>query len=206
MSADMQLPEVRLLPLEEIHPYGNNPRKIPAEAVAAVRSSIEKYGYQQPIVVDARHVIIVGHTRYLALKEIGATHVPVYVTDLPPDKVNAYRLADNRTGESSDWDHSSLVMELREFEASLLEEFFPHVSLEIDVLNAALSDVTDKETRDAADKIGAAKPAARDPLTTKVVCPACYDTFQVRTDSLPGLSRLDLDQLEAAVDAAPRAE
>lgn len=204
--SEMQLPEMVTLALEDIHPYANNPRRIPAEAVAAVQSSLEKYGYQQPIVVDDLHVIIVGHTRYLALKEMGVKQVPVYVADLPPDKANAYRLADNRTGEGSEWDHSSLVMELREFEQGLIEEFFSHVNLELDVINAALSDVTDKETRDATDSIGALKPTVRDPLTTQVICPACYEAFKVRTDSLPGLSRLDLEQLEVTADGVPQAK
>ena len=188
--SEVQIAEPQLVPIETIVPYENNPRSIPPEAVAGVRESIERYGYQQPIVVDKDMVVVVGHTRLLALKEMGVTEVPVYVTDLPEDKVREYRLVDNRTSEMGQWDHSALVVELREFESSLLERFFPDVDLEIAMVSdeAVTQAEVDKATRDVLT-VKNAVPI----LTTDVVCPACFHSFQVRTDSLPGLSRTDLD-------------
>lgn len=54
--------------IETIRPYERNPRVIPERAIKAVAKSIEEFGWQQPIVVDADGVIIAGHTRYLAAK------------------------------------------------------------------------------------------------------------------------------------------
>jgi hypothetical protein len=195
MSA-LNVPETVTLPIDEVKPYWRNPRRIPPEAVTAVRESIERYGYQQPIVVDSSHVIVVGHTRLAALKEMGATEVEVYVTDLPEDKVREYRLVDNRTSELSQWDHSALVMELREWETGLLEQFFPDVDLEISVVDDA--PVTETAIDEAVADVLRVKeaPVIR---TTEVVCPACFHTFEVRTDSLPGLSR---DDMEASADGA----
>lgn len=192
----LNVPETVTLPIDEVKPYWRNPRRIPPEAVTAVRESIERYGYQQPIVVDSSHVIVVGHTRLAALKEMGATEVEVYVTDLPEDKVREYRLVDNRTSELSQWDHSALVMELREWETGLLEQFFPDVDLEISVVDDA--PVTDTAVDEAVADVLRVKeaPVIR---TTEVVCPACFHTFEVRTDSLPGLSR---DDMEASADGA----
>lgn len=201
----VELPETVWLPLEEIKPYPNNPRRIPPDAVAAVKNSLVRYGYQQPIVVDTDHVIIVGHTRRLALLELGVEQVPVYVARLTPEQANTYRLVDNRTNEGSDWDHSALVMELREFEAGLLEEYFPHVDLEIQTINAALTDVTDADTVKAASKVTEIKEQKL-PATTRVICPACYGDFMVKTDSLPGLTRTDLEELEAAANATETAQ
>lgn len=188
------LPETRTVAVEDIKPYWRNPRRIPPEAVQAVATSIEKYGYQQPIVVDKDMVIIVGHTRLQALKKLGITECPVYVSDLPEDKAKEYRLIDNRTGEMTSWDHSALILELREFEVTLLESFFPDIDLEIGQIDAAMQGVTQKQM-DAAENAIKRVKEAESILTTEVVCPSCFHSFKVRTDSLPGLSRNDLTEM-----------
>lgn len=192
----MSMPKTVELGIEEIKPYFRNPRRIPQEAVDAVATSIREYGYQQPIVVDRDHVIVVGHTRHQALKQLGWKKVPVYVTDLPEEKVREYRLVDNRTGEMTTWDHQALVMELREFEDSLLQQFFPDVDLEV----GQIEDTISQEDIDAAKRKVTAVTDA-DPAnvhTTEVVCPSCLHTFEVRTRSLPGLTYEDMDKLAHA--------
>ncbi len=42
------------LPLEEVHPYENNPRKND-NAVDAVAASIKQYGFLVPLVISAEH-------------------------------------------------------------------------------------------------------------------------------------------------------
>ena len=96
----------------DIKPYKNNPR-INQGAVDSVAQSIKEFGFKQPIVVDKKNVIIIGHTRLLAAKELKLKKVPVLVADdLPPKKVKALRIADNKTGELSDWDFDLLKDEL----------------------------------------------------------------------------------------------
>ena len=51
-----------------IKPYKNNPREISADAVKKVRNSISEFGNNQPIVIDQDNYIVVGHTRWKALK------------------------------------------------------------------------------------------------------------------------------------------
>ena len=104
--------EVRDVPIGSIRPYDNNPRDNSA-AVGAVTESIERFGWQQPIVVDRDGVIVVGHTRYEAARRLGLETVPVKVADgLSPEKVRAYRLADNKVGELATWDDGKLEAEL----------------------------------------------------------------------------------------------
>lgn len=106
------LGEVCEMPIGEISPYERNPRNND-EAVGAVAESIRQFGWQQPIVVDRDKVIIVGHTRWKAARELGLTSVPVVVAkDLTDDEVRAYRIADNSTGELATWDESLLAIEL----------------------------------------------------------------------------------------------
>lgn len=107
---------IQTAPIDKIKPYANNPRHNET-AVDAVAASLEQFGWQQPIVVDKKGVVIVGHTRLLAAKKLGMTEVPIKVADLPPDKAKAYRLADNRVGEIATWDEGKLGQELRELQA-----------------------------------------------------------------------------------------
>ena len=109
MSAPMS---VELRPLDAVRPYANNPRQND-DAVEAVAESIRRFGFRQPIVVDADGVIVAGHTRYRAAQRLGLATVPVHVaTDLTADEVRAYRLADNKTAELASWDTSMLSIEL----------------------------------------------------------------------------------------------
>jgi DNA modification methylase len=98
--------------IDDIRPYENNPRQND-DAIDAVAKSLQEFGWRQPIVVDEDGVIIVGHTRWKAAKKLGVKEVPVHVaTDLPPEKVRAYRIADNQTSTLSEWDYDLLPIEL----------------------------------------------------------------------------------------------
>ena len=109
MSAPMS---VELRPLDAVRPYANNPRQND-DAVEAVAESIRRFGFRQPIVVDADGVIVAGHTRFRAAQRLGLATVPVHVaTDLTADEIRAYRLADNKTAELASWDTSMLSIEL----------------------------------------------------------------------------------------------
>ena len=100
--------------LTEIMPYEKNPRNN-VDAVDKVAASISEFGFKQPIVIDAAGVIVVGHTRYLAAKKLGYEEVPcVIADDLSPYQIKAYRLADNKVAEFSDWDFTLLNQELDE--------------------------------------------------------------------------------------------
>ncbi len=101
-------------PLAEIKPYEKNPRLNDA-AVDAVAESIRRFGFRQPIVVDSDGVIVCGHTRYRAAQTLGLAEVPVHVaTDLTPEQIRAYRIADNKTAELAEWNLELLPIELAE--------------------------------------------------------------------------------------------
>jgi hypothetical protein len=108
--------ELRLL--KEITPYAKNLRKIPQKAIDKVALSISEFGPRQPIVVDLAGVIIVGTVRYLASKKLGLESFPVHVAEgLTPAQVQGYRIADNRSGEETDWDLDIVRLEINELDA-----------------------------------------------------------------------------------------
>ena len=99
-------------PVDELIPYENNPRKND-ESVDKVALSISAFGFKVPIVVDRDNVIVTGHTRLKAAKKLGLSTVPVILADdLTEEQIRAFRLADNKVGEFSQWDEEKLMQEL----------------------------------------------------------------------------------------------
>ncbi len=102
--------------IDDIRPYDNNPR-LNDDAVPKVADSIRDFGFEQPIVVDANYVIVVGHTRRLSCIELGICVVPVVsAAHLSPEKIRMYRIVDNKTGELSNWEFAKLTDEIGEMQ------------------------------------------------------------------------------------------
>lgn len=105
---------VQEIKLKDIKPYGKNPRKND-DAVPYVAESIKQFGFKVPIVIDRNGVIVAGHTRYKAAKQLKMKTVPCLVADdLTDEQVRAFRLADNKVAELADWDIDLLDDELDE--------------------------------------------------------------------------------------------
>lgn len=122
--------KVQNILLEKITPYARNPRHN-KEAVAGIAASIKEFGWTQPIVVDGNHVIVVGHTRYLAAIQLGMIEAPVLVAEnLTPEQAQAYRILDNKLNEKSEWDAELLALELAELPDFDFSEFDVEFELE----------------------------------------------------------------------------
>jgi DNA modification methylase len=105
--------QIEQRPIASIEPYGKNAKKHPEKQVEQIANSIREFGFNQPIVVDANNVIIVGHGRYLAAHLLGMAMVPVLQMEIDEEKAKAYRLADNKLNES-EWDMQLVIAELKE--------------------------------------------------------------------------------------------
>lgn len=104
--------EVVDVSINELMEYENNPR-INDESVPFVANSIKEFGFLVPCVIDADKTIIAGHTRLKAARRLGMKTVPcIYADKLTPEQVKAFRLADNKVGEKSEWDIKALADEI----------------------------------------------------------------------------------------------
>ena len=108
---------IRQIKTDTLKEYANNPRNNEG-AIEAVAESIKEFGFKVPLVIDKNNTIIAGHVRKKAAELLGIKEVPCIVADdLTPEKVKAYRLADNKTGELAEWDFEKLEQELAELTA-----------------------------------------------------------------------------------------
>lgn len=105
---------ITLTPLEAITPYKANAKKHDDKQIELLAKGIEKFGFNQPIVIDKDGVIVAGHGRYLAAQKLKLDKVPTLdVSDLSETEVKAYRLADNKINEMTGFDMGLAVEELR---------------------------------------------------------------------------------------------
>lgn len=149
--------------LGDITPYEKNPRRN-EDAVKYVAKSIEKFGFKVPIVIDKNGVIVAGHTRYKAAKNLGLETVPCIVADdLTDEQIKAFRLADNKVSEFSSWDIDLLNEELDELLDFDMEDFgFMNIGDEVDV--------------DMSDFFEEAEQKEKEPK--KIQCPHCGEWFE----------------------------
>jgi len=100
--------------IKDLKPHKRNAKKHSDEQINHIAKSIQDFGFNQPLVIDKNNVVVVGHGRLLAAQKLNMDKVPCVVKDdLTPDKIRAYRLADNKTNESP-WDFELLELELKD--------------------------------------------------------------------------------------------
>jgi len=98
--------------VDELIPYEKNTKKHDKKQIKNVATSIDKYGFVQPLVIDKNNVVIIGHCRLLGAKQLKMEKVPcVCADDLTEEEVNALRIVDNKSNES-EWDMDILAEEL----------------------------------------------------------------------------------------------
>lgn len=106
--------EIVYLPVDALEEYEGNARDHTDEDVGAIKRSIEKFGFDDPIGIWSDHnVIVEGHGRLLAAKALGMKEVPCIRLDhMTDEERRAYGLAHNKTAELSKWNFGKLEMEL----------------------------------------------------------------------------------------------
>jgi len=116
--------KIEYLPTAELFPYVNNARSHSTKQINQVVSSIKKFGFINPIIIDEKKIIVAGHARVLAANKLGLDVVPIIrVEHLSEAEKRAYILADNKIAENAGWDENLLRIEL---------EYLTHIDIDID--------------------------------------------------------------------------
>lgn len=107
--------KIEYLPIKALKPYEKNTRKHQKKDVENIARSIEKFGMNDPIGIWKDNIIVEGHGRLLACKQLGMTEVPcVRLDHLTDEQRREYAIAHNATAELSEWDLDILPDELAE--------------------------------------------------------------------------------------------
>jgi len=104
---------VEMYLVSDLVPFARNARTHSDTQLAKIAGSIREFGFNNPVLVDAKSGIIAGHGRVLAARKLGLERVPVIsLSHLSEAQKRAYILADNRLAEQAGWDRELLGLEL----------------------------------------------------------------------------------------------
>lgn len=108
--------KIEYLKIEDITPYKNNAKIHTAEQIKQIKNSIKEFGMNDPIGIwGEKNIIVEGHGRLIACKELGYKEVPVIRLDeLTDEQRKAYTLAHNKLTMNTDFDLDLLNLELED--------------------------------------------------------------------------------------------
>ena len=156
--------------ISDLVPYENNPRRN-EDAVQYVKASIQEFGFKVPVIIDKDNVIIAGHTRLLAAKELEMEKIPcILADDLSEEQVKAFRLADNKVAETSAWDYEKLEQELNELS---VDEAMDDLEKELDAIDMVRFGFSDTKKIEWDDVPDLTEDSYKEPEKVKLKCPKC---------------------------------
>jgi ParB-like chromosome segregation protein Spo0J len=101
-------------PTTDLKPLARNARTHSTAQIKQIARSIERFGFNNPVLVDDDDRILAGHGRLAAAKRIGLIEVPVIrLGDMSAAERKAYALADNKIALNAGWDQELLALELQ---------------------------------------------------------------------------------------------
>ena len=105
---------VDYLPVVSLRLDPKNPRAHSDKQIQQIARSIQIFGFNVPVLVDASLRVIAGHGRLMACKLLGINKVPVIrLEHLSEHQTRAFMIADNRLTENADWDDRLLGEQLK---------------------------------------------------------------------------------------------
>lgn len=108
--------KIKQIQIDKLNPYKLNAKLHPKSQIEGLAESIKRFGFTQPIVIDKKNVVIIGHGRLEAAKSIAMIKVPCLVLEsLSKAEIRALRLIDNRIAETG-WDTELLELEFEDFD------------------------------------------------------------------------------------------
>ena len=148
-----------------LQPRATNPRTHSKKQIRQIAASIERFGFNNPVLIDSRGRIVAGHGRVEAAKLLGIEKVPtIRLEDLTDDEIRAYVIADNKLAENAGWDRELLAIELQglveldiDFDVTITGFAVP----EIDILIGELDADEEDDPADEVPAVGDGPPVTR---------------------------------------------
>ena len=104
--------DIKQIAIEKLIPYEKNNKEHDEIQITRIANSIKEFGFIQPLVIDKNNVVVIGHWRLDAAKELGLETVPAIMAEnLDEEQIKKLRILDNKLNES-DWHLENLKIEL----------------------------------------------------------------------------------------------
>jgi hypothetical protein len=171
-------------------PFARNSRTHTQEQIDQIVGSIKRFGWTNPVLVNAEGVIIAGHARVLAARKLGLAEIPVIVlAHLSEDEQRALVIADNKLALNAGWDEEILREQLQVIEASGFDMNLLGFSDE-EIRDLLADNAGEDKTTDAEDAIDTTPETPPAPVTRasdiwvigrhRLICGDCRDRDVVR--------------------------
>lgn len=107
--------KIEYVKTDDVKAYENNAKIHTADQIEQIKNSIKQFGFNDPIAVWKDNVIIEGHGRLIAAKELELEEVPIIRLDNLSDKQRkAYIIAHNKLTMNTGFDNDVLGTELQD--------------------------------------------------------------------------------------------
>lgn len=155
--------KVDYIPIEQLKPYENNAKIHTQEQIEQIKNSIREFGMNDPIGIWGKdNLIVEGHGRLQACKELGMKEVPVIrLDDLTDEQRRAYTLVHNQTTMNTGFNMNILAEELENIDIDMSELGF---------LDSEEVDLDDFFTEPE-------EPNEKEKETDIITCPYCHKQF-----------------------------
>lgn len=153
--------QIEYVDTDSVKEYENNAKRHPQEQIEQIKHSIQTYGFNDPVAIW-NEIIVEGHGRVLAAKELGIKKIPVIrLNNLSDKERREYMLVHNQTTMNSGWDFEKLEAELDELDFDGFDFGFQATDFDETDLDDLFTDSEEKE---------------KEPK--KIQCPHCGEWFE----------------------------
>jgi hypothetical protein len=140
------------LPLDQLRPWPCNARTHSRKQIRQIAESIRRFGFTNPVLIDAEERILAGHDRVMAARELGMATAPCLRVDhMSLAEKRAYVLADNKLALNAGWDEELLALELKELMAADIDFSIDLTGFSIAEVDQLIEGLAPEEQGDPAD-------------------------------------------------------
>jgi len=146
--------KITFVPISDLVTNRRNARTHSPRQIQEIARSIERFGFNNPVLIDERNQIIAGHGRVEAAKLLGRERVPTLrIGHLSDQDKRAFIIADNRLAEKAGWDPEILAIELQglielDFDVESIGFSIPEVEMILDAAAPPANNTADDEIPD----------------------------------------------------------